>query len=179
MTFIQQECYLLKRYRKKKKKSKAVVASKESRAITRPCTTVWELTDTQISFSDKSKDKINLYRCNLTYEWSGMLANLKLLFLPLLSEFDYQWDCQKRLLRHVLFQSNVIHRGEPTANWQRHPYCFCRSQDALPPWLGLSFYSWLGSQDLVGTVKFQNLAPKFCLDMLLLNWFLFTSSSFG
>lgn len=102
MTFIQQECYLLKRYRKKKKKkSKAVVASKESRAITRPCTTVWELTDTQISFSDKSKDKINLYRCNLTYEWSGMLANLKLLFLPLLSEFDYQWDCQKRLLRQM------------------------------------------------------------------------------
>ena len=38
---------------RKKKKSKAVVASKESRAITRPCTKVWELTDTQISFSDK------------------------------------------------------------------------------------------------------------------------------
>lgn len=73
-----------------KKKSKAAAASEESRATIRPGTTVWELTDTQISFSDKSKDKINLYRCNLTYEWRGMLANLKLLFLPLLSEFDYQ-----------------------------------------------------------------------------------------
>ena len=99
MTFIQQECYLLKRYGKKK--SKAAAASEERRATTRPGTTVRELTDTQISFSDKSKNKINLYRCNLTYEWSGMLANLKLLFLPLLSEFDYQWDCQKRLLRQM------------------------------------------------------------------------------